>query len=150
MSNVWDDFGSVETDDRNPFLGAGRYRLLVEELKTVESSTSDRVFFIAEFTVETSNNEMHPAGSKRTWMATVKSGKKINDGIAKKNVKNFVSALLGEDDSSQIDGSTMQKLCGDEQPAAGLSILAEGTDVGTKSGGEFTRFRFYAVPDSEQ
>ena len=145
--SIWNDFASVQESNDRDYVRPGLYRFEVVSMNTVESknpNTPGRVYFAVTFKTVTSNQDHTAKGSTRSWVVNMANG-----SMALANIKQFVCALT-DAAASEVDSATMEKLCGDDQPAAGLLVDVEAVEKPTRSGGMFTRLRFSYVSDTEQ
>lgn len=81
--------------------------------------------------------ECNPPGSVADWMVMMKHDSALG------NVKAFLAAVAGCS-PGEIDEEVAEASLGEEQPLAGLKVSADASEITTRSGGKFTKVRWYA------
>ncbi len=145
--SIWNDFANVQENSDREYVRPGQYRFSVVDMTTVQSknpNTPNRTYFAVSFRTVTSDQSHTPKNSLRSWVVNLDNGK-----IALSNIKQFVCALV-DAQAGDVDQATMETLCGDEQPAAGIMVDVEAVEKPTRNGGMYTRLRFSHVSDADQ
>lgn len=131
---------NTKTYKNSPYLTPGQYELTVRSLSLVESKKKrGQQFFVAEFDVVTTTNPEFQPGSLVSWLVNMDHGE-----TALSNCKAFAAAVL-DCDEEEVNEEAMEKLVGPEQPAQGIRIKANGFNIKTKAGDDFTKIRWDSV-----
>lgn len=155
----WKKVGQAQVFGRGRYLKDGRYTLRFLKMYTIETRKSGHAL-VAEFNVESSNNDEIPEGTKRNWYQSL--GDK---DIAFPAVKEFMLSLLNvdqedEDEMEEFDSkldvrlekysdSKWQNLDAKKHPLHGRLINCECYIKETKKGGEFTVHDWSPCDDEE-
>jgi len=144
-------FGSINKTSAASSSAQGEYLspgfdgiLAIVACKLVESRANADTFYIIETTVAVTNMEdEHPEGSRASIL--IKLGDKWNYGLA--DVKSFLMAATGADESDITEDMAEQSVDPEEQPLAELVFACETGSVPTKAGGSFTKHYFKPVAE---
>lgn len=137
----WGNIDKLEGQGRRrlPYMTPGRWHLRVSKVAKVESQQPHKrgtKYFLAEFEVISGPSDN--AVSDVCWLSDLSLGE-----LSLRDIKSFAQAVLGAE--TLIDGPTMDKMVGVEQPAAGFEVRAVAEDIETKSGNTFTKVYWYAL-----
>ncbi len=128
---------SAVVQEGGVYLEPGEYLLRVAACKEGTSRKGDE-FFVAEFEVVESTNDLRPVGSRVSWMTM----RRFDSFLS--NVKGFVCAVAKEE-ADTIDEEAADLVVGDSQPLVGEEVRAQATEIETRTGRPFTRVRFFAA-----
>ena len=142
--------GKAQEYKSGRYLDPGTYTLSIASITLVDSKKEKgRKFFVVEAEVLSSNNPDFRVGDLVTWMVDITpklvEGEIVVPEISLSNCKAFAKAVLDCTDND-ITEETMDKLCGPEQPASGINVVADAFNITTGKGGEFTKIRWSAAP----
>ena len=141
--SVWDtiDDPSLDNGNRLPYLYPGKFLLSVRAISHYPSQKKrGEEWFRADFDIVEG-----ATGGKNAVSWVVKLALTDEEALDRslRDIRAFVRALMGED--HPVNKALMVDLTGDDQPAAGLTVHCEAESVRTKSGGEYTKARWFAV-----
>ena len=128
----WDSFEQIEPKRaKNDYLPAGiDGTVKICEMKVIQSiKNNNRPMFIAS--IEIIDGE--EAGRRYDWVA------KADERAYLQNIKSLVCALNPQGDPRTFGAELMDKLCGPEQPAAGLHVRCRTEQIKTQKGHDFTK-----------
>lgn len=144
--SIWDKITEAKATGGGVYLKPGSYLVRVDRVEQNRSRKHEDMF-IVEMTIALSNNALHPAGSRPSWVCNL-----TKHESAMGNVKGFAATLFGIDPSdeatvnAQIVPHVMAALCGPAQPKRGTILSVTVTEVPTKkAGGVFSKHQWAAV-----
>jgi hypothetical protein len=114
----------------------GKYRVRVESCKIGETRKGE-AFFVTDLKILESDNEERPVDSHMSYMVM------SSWDSFESNVKAFIMGVMGCEEE-EVDEDMAENAIGEEQPLAGEIVKIEATNVKTKSGGDFTKCRWFA------
>ena len=132
--SVWDSFETIEPKRaKNDYLPAGVDGVFkIIEMKVIQSvKNNNRPMFIAS--IELIDGVGGESGQRWDWVA------KADERAYLQNIKSLVCALNPQADPRTFGRELMDKLCGPEQPAAGLTVRCRTEAIQTQKGHDFTK-----------
>lgn len=132
--SVWDSFEEIEPKRaKNDYLPAGVDGVVkIIEMKVIQSvKNNNRPMFIAS--IELVEGIGGQAGQRWDWVA------KADERAYLQNIKSLICSLNPEGDPRSFGRELMEKLCGPEQPAAGLTVRCRTEQIQTSKGFDFTK-----------
>ena len=112
----------VETNSARYLNEPGEYKLRVNSCRHHESTNPTKqgcAYFIAELTVEQSDNENFRKGSKVSFTKELTRNRKAVEDVMK-----FMKAATNESDFSNIDEDFVMQVCGHEQLLTDATVNA--------------------------
>lgn len=136
--SVWDDIDNPKLDEglsgpRLPYIYPGRFLMRVRSVAQYASQKPHQAntqWFRVDLDVLEGAKDGKDAVA---WVVNLSKG----GDMAKRDIRGFVHALLGKDVA--ISKDLMDRLCGAEQPGAGLTLRCEAVDKPTLAGNTFTQ-----------
>ena len=127
----------AKVSEGGSFLTEGIYpELEIVEFKAGQSRKREDFVVVKCKVVQSTGPSAAPVGALVDWMVMLRW-----DG-ALGHVKGFLAAACGID-VSEVDEAGTEAAIGEEQPLRGMKISAEARNVVTKSGGTYTKVRWY-------
>lgn len=120
----------------------GTYVAEVESCKIGETRKGE-AFFVADLKVIESDNEERAEGSHMSYMVM------SSWDSFESNVKAFIMGVMGCEEE-EVDEEMAENAISEDQPLAGERVKIEATNVKTKSGGDFTKCRWFPYDESDE
>lgn len=138
--------GGIRTNQGGLYFLKGDYEVTIDEVKFITNRKKKDCFIISA-RVDKSTNPDRAPGCKPSQVITIRED--IRE-TCMSNVKQFASAILGIDDPDayepengvdvdQFWDDTLEQLVSDEQPAKGIKIKLNVTEILTKEGKPFSK-----------
>lgn len=134
---LFDGIEKAELNNGGTYLRPGVYpKLEIEEFKAGRTRKKEDFVVVKVKIVESSGPEANPVGSTADVMTMMRW-----DG-ALGHIKGFLAAAMAID-VREVDAAGTELAIGEEQPLRGMLVACEASSVETKSGGTFTKVRWY-------
>jgi hypothetical protein len=140
---LFSGIGSAKSNGGGVYFLPGIYTLECKACKTGETREGKKPFFVAEFTILESTNPDRPVGSTVSWM--VMMDKYLETALG--NIKQCAAALFGIPETD-VDEAGVEALISAANPAAGIKVKAEATNIKTRAQKDFTKVLFTHIPVS--
>jgi len=136
--------GGVQARRQGQYIEPGRYHFKVQAVSQFTSSRNSLKHFLCceVMILGCSPDTGYTPGEILTWMPSVTKGDDERSRTGYANMKKFAGALAGCD-ANAVKPREVWLLANDDQPAAGLEILAQAHKITTRTGNPFTVVEWY-------
>lgn len=136
MSDQYSPFaniGNVTHTEKSPFFIPGEFVCKVVKTQIGNSQQGKGPFFVAEVEVLASSTSERAVTSKMSWPLFFSHG-----DVVLANIKAFLAAVLGVDQSGITPEICDQVTSGDGTTLAGRTVRASASNIKTRAGKDFT------------